>query len=112
MPTDTHATAALLSAKRRELEAQLGVLETRPADQGSISFGKRVGEGTSMAVERLSQVAVHDRLQQTMADVDRATAKLAAGSYDTCDVCDGPIGVERLEALPWATRCVRDATRR
>ena len=112
MPDDTHATATLLSAKRVELREQLGVLETRPADQGSISFGKRVGEGTSMAVERLSQVAVHDRLQLTLADVDRADAKLADGSYERCDVCDGPIGAERLEALPWATRCVQDAARR
>ena len=112
MPEDTHATAALLSAKRHELEAQLGVLETRPADQGSISFGKRVGEGTSMAVERLSQVAVHDRLQVTLADVDRASAKLSDGTYGLCDVCEEPIGAERLEALPWATRCVRDAARR
>jgi DnaK suppressor protein len=112
MPDDMHATAALLSAKRAELHAQLGVLEVRPADQGSISFGKRVGEGTSMAVERLSQVAVHDRLQVTLADVDRAIAKLSEGTYGRCDVCEGPIGSERLEALPWATRCVRDAARR
>ncbi len=65
-----------------------------------------------MAVERLSQVAVHDRLQVTLADVDRATAKLSEGTYGRCDVCTGPIGSERLEALPWATRCVRDAARR
>jgi DnaK suppressor protein len=103
---------ALLRAKKAEIEGQLGMLETRPADQGSISFGKRVGEGTSMAVDRLSQVAVHDKLQVTLADVDRALAKLGDGSYGRCDVCGEPVGDERLEALPWATRCVRDAGRR
>jgi len=112
MATDTHDTAALLSAKRTEILAKLGVLETRPTDQGSISFGKRVGEGTSMAVDRLSQVAVHDKLQVTLADVDRATAKLEDDSYGSCDVCGEPIGAERLEALPWAVLCVRDAGRR
>ncbi|HET7388320.1 MAG TPA: TraR/DksA C4-type zinc finger protein [Nocardioidaceae bacterium] len=105
-------TAELLRAKRAEIDDQLGQLERRPDDQGSISFGKRVGEGTSMAVDRLSQVAVHDRLQSTRADVDRALAKLDEGSYGRCDVCDGPIGDERLEVLPWAVRCVADATRR
>lgn len=105
-------TADRLHAKREELLTQMGVLEEKPTDHGSISFGKRVGEGTAMAVDRLSQVAVHDRLQAALADVDRALAKLAEGSYGRCDVCGEPIGDERLEALPWAVRCVKDAGKR
>lgn len=103
---------ARLHAKRTELLEQMGVLERRPTDHGSISFGKRVGEGTSMAVDRLSQVAVHGKLGTTLRDVDRALEKLDDGSYGCCDVCAEPIGPERLEALPWATRCVKDAGRR
>lgn len=105
-------TAETLQDKRAEILEQMGLLEQKPTDHGSISFGKRVGEGTAMAVDRLSQVAVHDRLQGTLADVDRALAKLAEGSYGRCDVCDEPIPEERLEALPWAVRCVKDAARR
>ena len=114
MPTgpDTAAASAALHAKRAEIVEQLAVLERKPGDQGSISFGKRVGEGTSMAVDRLSQVAVHDKLQTTLADVDRALGKLDDDTYGTCDVCGRPIGDERLEALPWAVRCVEDAARR
>jgi DnaK suppressor protein len=108
---DTAGTAETLQAKRAELLAQMGVLEEKPTDHGSISFGKRVGEGTSMAVDRLSQVAVHDRLQTTLADVERALAKLDEGSYGRCDVCGDPIDEERLEVLPWAVRCVKDAGR-
>jgi DnaK suppressor protein len=103
--------AATLQAKRTELLGQMGQLEERPDDQGSISFGKRVGEGTAMAVDRLSQVGVHDRLQTTLADVERALVKLEEGSYGTCDVCGEPVGDERLEALPWAVRCVKDAAK-
>ena len=101
-----------LRAKRAEIEAEMGVLAERPDEQGSISFGKRVGEGTSMAVDRLSQVGVHSKLQVTLADVQRALVKLAEGTYGTCDACGGPIGDERLEALPWAVLCVQDAARR
>lgn len=105
-------TRDTLQAKKAELLAQMGLLETKPTDQGSISFGKRVGEGTSMAVDRLSQVAVHDGLQSTLADVERALAKLEEDTYGRCDVCGRPIGEGRLEALPWATLCVRDAGKR
>ena len=110
-PPDPDTVRTTLQAKRSEVEQQLGLLVRRPTDQGSISFGKRVGEGTSMAVDRLSQVAVHDKLQVTRADVERATAKLAEGTYGTCDACGEPIGEGRLEALPWAVLCVRDAAR-
>ena len=55
---------------------------------------------------------MHDKLQVTLADVERALLKLEAGTYGTCDVCEKPIGAERLEALPWAVLCVDDAGRR
>jgi DnaK suppressor protein len=104
--------AAVLQAKKAEIEEQMGLLSERPDEQGSISFGKRVGEGTSMAVDRLSQVGVHDKLQVTLADVNRAIDKLRDGTYGTCDVCGTPVGDERLEALPWAVLCVEDAGKR
>jgi len=111
MTDDRAAVESALAAKRAELESELAGLSA-PVDQGGISFGKRVGDGTSMAVERLSQVAVHERLQETLADVVRAQEKLAEGSYGVCDVCGNPIPPARLEALPWATLCVADAAAR
>ncbi len=101
-----------LSAKLAEIDEQMATMEKKPVDQGSISFGKRIGEGTSMAVDRLAQVAVHDQLQVTRADVVRALEKLDDGTYGTCDVCGSPIGPGRLEALPWAVLCVEDAGKR
>ena len=112
MTQEPTAVAAALAAKRAELEAELAGLSAPVDDQGGISFGKRVGDGTSMAVERLSLVAVHESLQDTLAEVVRAEEKLTEGSYGICDVCGEPIPAERLEALPWATLCVADAAAR
>lgn len=111
-PTDGPDVAAVLAAKRAELEAELEELSRDEGDRGDISFGKRVGDGTSVAVERLALVAAHDRLQEMLADVRRAEAKLEAGTYGTCDVCGKDIAAERLEALPWATRCIGCASSR
>ena len=36
-----------------EVEAELDLLPQPQADAGGISFGKRVGDGTSIAVERI-----------------------------------------------------------
>jgi DnaK suppressor protein len=101
-----------LNEKIAEIDDQMATMEKKPADQGSISFGKRIGEGTSMAVDRLAQVAVHDKLQLIRGDVLRAFEKLDEGSYGRCDVCGKPIPEARLEALPWAVLCVEDASKR
>ena len=98
--------------KLAELQDQMAQLEAPTGDRGEISFGKRIGEGTSMAIDRMAQVALHDRLQLTRADVVRALEKLDEGSYGRCDVCGKEIGEGRLEALPWAVLCVEDAGKR
>lgn len=106
-------TRAILERERNELRAQVAELTSAPRDpMAALSFGKRVGEGTSQAVERIAQVDVHRRLDAKLADVERALEKLDDGTYGICDVCGEPIPPERLDAMPWSTRCVRDATRR
>ena len=104
--TDHAAVAAALADKEAEVRAELGALHAPAVDSGGISFGKRVGDGTSIAVERITQVATSDRLQTMLAAITRAQAKLADDSYGVCDRCGAPILPERLEALPWATTCV------
>lgn len=101
----------MLAVRRAQLEDQLARLTEPPAEQGSISFGKRIGEGTSQAVDRLADVPAHDKLTAMLTELKRAQDKLAEGSYGVCDVCGEDIGGERLEARPWATRCVTDAAR-
>ena len=71
-----------------------------------IGFGKRIGDGTNIAVDRMEQVKVHDRMQGKLEEVRRAQVKVAEGSYGVCDSCGATIPAERLEHLPSATRCV------
>lgn len=106
---ETVEVARVLAERRAQLEEQMAQMTEPPTDQGSISFGKRVGEGTSQAVDRLAAVPAHDKLRAMLAELKRAQVKLDERSYGVCDVCGVEIGTDRLEARPWATRCVRDA---
>ena len=96
----------LLAEREATVEAELAELTKPPEELGTISFGKRVGEGTSMAVDRLAAVSTQEHLLAMLDDVRRARRAVAAGTYGTCEVCGGPIPEARLEARPWATRCV------
>jgi RNA polymerase-binding transcription factor DksA len=96
----------VLAERETELEQQLAELTKPPGEVGSISFGKRVGEGTSMAVDRLAAVSAQEHLLAMLDEVRRARRRVADGTYGTCEVCGEPIPEGRLEARPWATRCV------
>lgn len=103
---DREQVRAALDAKEEQLEQEIAELTAPHQNMGNISFGKRVGDGTSMAVERLSAVHAHDRLTAMLEEVRRARAALDDGTWGTCVVCGDPIAEARLEARPWATRCV------
>jgi DnaK suppressor protein len=97
----------LLAEREQNLEDELAELTKPAGDVGSISFGKRVGEGTSMAVDRLAAVSAQEHLLAMLQEVRRARGRVADGTYGSCEVCGGPIPEARLEVRPWAVRCVR-----
>ena len=99
-------TRETLLAKQAEIVEQMAALTEPVQDQGSISFGKRVGDGTAMAVDRLTAVSAHDNLQALLTQVRTALVALEDGSYGRCSVCGEPIPAGRIEARPWATTCV------
>ena len=98
-----------LTARRDRLVAELDRLTAPPTEGAPVSFGKRVGDGTTEAVERLSTTSAARSLANSIADIDRALEKLSQGTYGVCDECGGPIDELRLEALPATSACVRCA---
>ena len=96
----------VLLEKQRDMQARMDDLTAAPDSTGGISFGKRVGDGTSLAVERITQVAAHEQLLRQAEEVERALMKLDEGTYGECDACGDVIPDGRLEIHPWAVLCV------
>jgi RNA polymerase-binding transcription factor DksA len=96
----------ILAEREDRLQAELAELTKPPGEVGTISFGKRVGEGTSMAVDRLTAVSAQEHLLAILDDVRRARQRVEQGTYGLCEVCGERIPDERLEVRPWAIRCV------
>jgi DnaK suppressor protein len=46
-----------------------------------------------------------DAIERDLADVELALARLDAGTYDTCEVCTGPLADGLLVVAPVARRC-------
>jgi RNA polymerase-binding protein DksA len=64
------------------------------ADMGATSF------------ERDQELTVLNNEREKLAQIDRALARIADGSYGVCESCGNPIGKGRSMAFPRATLCL------
>ena len=85
---------------RREIEEQ-----GADPDSDELAFRDDAGfsDRSHSTEERSRLVSVVKALRSNLHDVDRALAKMDAGTYGMCERCGNPIPPERLEAIPWAT---------
>jgi len=111
-PNPMQARRTALAARSEELLRELRAHGADP-DSGELRFDDDAGfADRSHSTEQRSRViALVETLRADLSAVSKATAKLEAGTYGMCERCGGPIGEDRLEAIPWATLCI-DCKRR
>lgn len=103
---------AVEAGLREHLEAvrtRLAALKKPPERGSGIGFGKRIGDGTNEAIDRLNDVGVAGSLDAIEEQLERAIAKLDEGTYGTCDSCGATIPAGRLRIRPESTLCVNCA---
>lgn len=96
---------AELETRKRDLTAELQRLTAPPEAGSTVGFGKRIGDGTTEAVERLATTATARSITASLADIETALSKIAEGTYGLCDSCGKSISPARLEALPATALC-------
>jgi DnaK suppressor protein len=104
--SDPEVVRAELQARRDRARHRLEVLAKRPERGSAVSFGKRIGDGTSEAVSRLTDVGVGESLERGLERTERALMKLDEGTYGICDACGAPISAGRLKAMPDGVLCL------
>ena len=108
---DLDAVEQLLRDRAAALDVRLTGMAAPPELGSGISFGKRIGDGTTEAVRRLTEVGVGGALETKQLRVVRALEKLEEGTYGTCDSCGQPIAPARLRFAPESVLCIACARR-
>jgi len=90
-------------ASERRAEAEQLAADREPGD---VQFDEESGQGDTMNVERERDLALSAQALAAVEDIDKALAKIDAGTYGICERCGQPIPKERLRALPYAALCV------
>lgn len=73
---------------------ELSNYDNHPADLGTELF------------ERSKDVALREHTERQLDEIEKALARMEAGTYGICEVCQKDIPFERLQAHPTARRCV------
>jgi DnaK suppressor protein len=95
---------ALLQSKRAQLRRSIRA----QSSQLNVSEGEHDLMDWIQGMSRREEaVTFVDTLTRTLAAVNTALLAIRDGSYGTCAECDEPISSRRLEAIPWASHCIR-----
>lgn len=93
----------LRSAEVLKAQADSLALEHEPGD---VQFDEEGGEGGTSNIDREMDLVLSAQARSAAAEIDRALAKIEAGTYGLCEQCGDPIPEARLQALPYAALCV------
>jgi RNA polymerase-binding transcription factor DksA len=75
-------------------------------DPGDTQFDEESGEGDTINVERERDLLLSATARQIVDAIDRALARMDAGTYGLCLPAGRKLSLERLEAIPYAEECV------
>jgi DnaK suppressor protein len=105
--TSRHALSkSQLETLRRRLEDErkrvVRVLQSTASVQPADDALSELEETAQRATEWTLQRGVAERERALLAEVDRALAKFAAGTYGLSEKTGAPIPYDRLSAVPWA----------
>jgi DnaK suppressor protein len=116
MPSN-HLTEQDLQDLRRALahkrDALLGALNEHRADRrGGANAEIEDGDVAEQMIEQDGALQLGEFDAALLGDVERALAKLDAGTYGVSEDSGAPIPLDRLRAAPWARRTFEEESRR
>ena len=98
-----------LTAEVTGLRAEIAQAEAGIADRLRDSIGDAGDDQADLGAktfEREHELAHTHNARALLLQNEQALARIAEGTYGTCESCGEPIGKARLQAFPRATLCV------
>jgi len=101
-----------LIRKRAELVGDVATMESQAlrGQSGALSnLPQHMAEQGSEAYDQSLSLDLAAADRKLIKEIDDALARIAAGTFGICIVTGKPIGIERLEELPWASLSIEAA---
>jgi RNA polymerase-binding transcription factor DksA len=114
---DTEHFRARLEDERRRITNAIEYLHKEnpgapDETTGDLAMGpgdNHLADIATETVDREIDYTLEENCGNVLREVEAALQRVGDGSYGLCGACGEPIERERLEYLPWATLCAKDA---
>ena len=70
------------------------------------TFDNHLGDAATITFNREMDYSLEDNAGHVLAAIDEALKRIDEGTFGTCSRCGSAIAEERLEAMPYATKCI------
>ena len=78
-------------------------------EEVAASADSHLGEAAAATVNREIDYTLGENSEQILSEIEAALKRIDNGTYGRCTACGKEIGIERLDAYPWASLCIDDA---
>jgi DnaK suppressor protein len=91
-------------AELDEIQEDLGTSLEDATDEDGID--SHLADSATETLDREVEQGLEDNAEHLLAAIDAALKRVEEGTYGICERCGKPIDDARLEALPYATKCI------
>ncbi len=99
------ALRSLLESERVRLQAVIAQAEAEGGK--NLGYGNHMADDATEAFEQAKDLALRQNAEQLLIKVQDALGRFEQGTYGICERCGVEIDPARLQALPYATLCLR-----
>lgn len=108
---DTERFRRILVEERERVSAALGHLHESNStsledETEEETYDNHLADAATATLNREIDYTLEENSEQVLGSIDDALGRIEAGTFGTCVRCGKPIAEERLEAIPYATRCI------
>lgn len=96
----------IAQAQVQRSELARAIEEIRVARSLSLADDEHDPDGSTPSLDQARDVALYERLEQTLTELTEGQQRLASGPFGLCEACGQEIPTERLLARPGARLCV------
>jgi RNA polymerase-binding protein DksA len=84
-------------------ESHSGSLEDETEEE---TFDNHLADSATATLNREIDYTLEENSEHVLSGINEALARIESGTFGSCARCGKQIDEERLEALPYATRCI------
>jgi RNA polymerase-binding protein DksA len=84
-------------------EQNSGSLEDETEEE---TYDNHLADSATATLNREIDYTLEENSEHVLSAIEEALSRIEAGTFGTCARCGKPIAEARLEAIPYATRCI------